>query len=371
MTDRMGVETVVVGGGVVGAATAWALAREGREVVLLEAHEPAHAVGASHASTRNFNPSYAEPAYLRLLTRALPLWRELEAESGETILEQTGIVNRGPVPDAERLRENAPRAGFAVETVPAGEAAGRWPGMRFASDALFLPDGGRIWAERAVRAFHALAARFGGDIRHGVRVDGIRVLGDGTAEVRAGDLVVRARRAVVAAGAWSSELLAGVVGLPRLRVTEEHPAHFALAAGDDGAGWPSFNHFAEPSGFGWLGPIYGLVSPGEGLKVGWHGAGPEVTPATRTFAPEEHVVAALRAYVREWMPGADPDRLEPISCTYTSREGEDFILDAAGPIIVAAGFAGHGFKFAPALGEHLASLATGAGHPDPFFALRR
>ncbi|GAA4778643.1 FAD-dependent oxidoreductase [Microbacterium gilvum] len=371
MAERIDVETVVIGGGVVGASAAWALARAGREVALLEAHEPAHAAGASHASTRNFNPSYAEPAYLRLLERALPLWRELEAEAGETILEQTGIVNRGPFPGSDLLRERAAAAGFAVETIPADEAARRWPGMRFASDSLFLPAGGRLWAERAVKAFHAIAAREGGVVRHGARVERVRVLGGDAVEAVAGHLTVRARRAIVAAGAWSSQLLDGVVTLPPLRVTEENPAHFALAAGDDGSGWPSFNHRAEPSGFEWLGPIYGLVSPGEGLKVGWHAVGPEVTPATRTFEPVPHVVAALRQYVREWMPGADPDRFEPISCTYTSRRSEDFILDTAGPIVVAAGFAGHGFKFAPALGEHLAALATGTGRPDPFFALRR
>ncbi|MDN3311502.1 FAD-dependent oxidoreductase [Microbacterium oryzae] len=368
MAERIDVEAVVIGGGVVGAAAAWALARDGRDVALLEAADPAHPLGASHASTRNFNPSYAEPAYLRLLTRALPLWRELEDESGETLLDQTGIVNRGPFPDRARLLDNAPAAGFDVEVVPPDEAARRWPGMRFASDSLFLPAGGRLWAERSVRAFHAVAARDGALVRHRTAVDGIRVLGDDAVEVTAGDLVVRARRAIVAAGAWSKELLAGLVDLP-LRVTEEHPAHFALAAGDDGSGWPSFNHRAEPSSFGWLGPIYGLVSPGEGLKIGWHGAGPEVTPATRTFAPEPHLVDALQAYAAEWMPGADADRFEFLSCTYTSREGEDFILDTAGPLVVAAGFAGHGFKFAPALGEHLAALATG-GAADPFFALR-
>ncbi|MBN3453346.1 FAD-dependent oxidoreductase [Mycolicibacterium sp.] len=153
-TERIDTEIAVVGGGVVGSATAWALARSGRSVVLLEAHRPAHTLGASHASTRNFNPTYAEPTYLRLLGRALRLWRELEAESGQVLLEQTGIVNRGLVPDVVQLKENAPAAGFTVETVPAAEAAHRWPGMRFATAATHLPDGGRLYAERAVLALH-------------------------------------------------------------------------------------------------------------------------------------------------------------------------------------------------------------------------
>ena len=47
----------------------------------------------------------------------------------------------------------------------------------------------------------------------------------------------------------------------------------------------------------------------------------------------------------------------PISCTYTTTPDHDFVLDRRGPLVVAAGFSGHGFKFAPAIGRVLADLA--------------
>ncbi|MBN3453347.1 hypothetical protein [Mycolicibacterium sp.] len=183
-------------------------------------------------------------------------------------------------------------------------------------------------------------------MRYGTKVDRIRVVDDEHVEIDAAGLAVTARRAVVAAGTWSSQLLAGLITLPPLRITEEHPAHFALLAGDDGSSWPSFNHFAEPSGFEWLGPIYGLVSPAEGLKVGWHGAGPVVT---RIPAPHPGIACDGHASgVRARMDArgrCGSLRADQLHLHLARKRG--LVLDTAGPLVIAAGFAGHGFKFAP------------------------
>lgn len=102
------VETIVVGGGAMGAATAWQLARRGREVVLLERWEPGHRMGASHGTTRNFNVAYAESTYVAMLAEALPLWRELEDESGSTLLDLVGVANHGPS-ERNRCRQDRHR----------------------------------------------------------------------------------------------------------------------------------------------------------------------------------------------------------------------------------------------------------------------
>ncbi len=64
--------------------------------------------------------------------------------------------------------------------------------------------------------------------------------------------------------------------------------------------------------------------------------------------------------------GLDPDGFDPISCTYTTTPSEDFVLDRVGPIVVGAGFSGHGFKFTPAIGRVLADLVEGASAPQRF-----
>lgn len=69
--------------------------------------------------------------------------------------------------------------------------------------------------------------------------------------------------------------------------------------------------------------------------------------------------------------GVDPDSFEAISCTYTTTPDEDFILDRIGPVVIGAGFSGHGFKFTPVVGRILADLATGTRPaPDIFRASR-
>lgn len=374
------VDIVVIGGGAMGASTAWQLAGRGRSVLLLERFEPGHVFGASHGRSRNFNTAYSDPTFSAMLAEALPLWRELEHQAGQRILNQVGIVNHGPHPDFDRIAAALKHVGLMAAFLTPDEAAERWPGIRFDGRVLYSPDSGRLDADAAVAAFKAAAAARGADIRHGVRVVDIAVVGDDQVRVTTDAGVVTARRAVVTAGAWTEKLLGPTVRLPRLRVTQEQPAHFALrdesaeAAALAETEWPGFNHSYDRSdaryGY-WRSPIYGMYTPGYGVKAGWHGAGPEVDPDRRDFLPEPQQLADLRRYVEEWLPGADPDRFDPISCTYTSTSDENFILDRVGPIVVGAGFSGHGFKFTPTIGRILADLATDAGPAPQLFRLAR
>jgi sarcosine oxidase len=114
-----------------------------------------------------------------------------------------------------------------------------------------------------------------------------------------------------------------------------------------------------------------MLTPGEGVKAGWHGVGPVTDPDERTFEAEPQQLAALQRYVREWLPGADADAVIPISCTYTTTSDGNFVLDAAGPVVVGAGFSGHGFKFVPTVGRILADLVEGIASPAAQFALAR
>jgi sarcosine oxidase len=71
-------------------------------------------------------------------------------------------------------------------------------------------------------------------------------------------------------------------------------------------------------------------------------------------------VGALEAYARDWLPGVDPHALRSTVCLYASSATDDFVLDRDGAIVVGLGFGGHGFKFAPAIGERLADLVDEA-----------
>ncbi|WP_454041677.1 FAD-dependent oxidoreductase [Cellulosimicrobium sp. Marseille-Q8652] len=369
------VDHLVVGGGVMGSATAWHLARQGRDVVLLERFEPGHVHGASHGASRIYRTTYAEPEYLDLAQEALGLWRELEAESGLEILAVTGGVSHGRRDATAERRVDAIASAFSARGIghewldPAG-AEERWPGLRFEGRVLHETSAGRLHADRAVAALQGAATAHGAHVRHESPVRHLERVPGGTRVVTdTGDVV--AGVVVLAVGAWSAGLLDGTpVGALPLVVTQEQPAHFAVRPGPASGDWPAFTHDVGP-GTAYPSGVYGLATPGEGVKVGFHGVGPVTDPDRRTYRPEPAQLAALREYVRTWLPGLDADAFVPVSCTYTTTPDHDFVLDRRGDLVVGAGSSGHGFKFAPAIGRVLADLATGRSDAASRFALHR
>src|SRR5690349_4122752 len=122
-----------------GSATAWALSRRGRPVTLVEQFGPGHKIGASHGTTRNFNPGYHRPEYVAMIAESLDLWNELEQDSGETLLARTGIVTHGPEPMLPDAAEALAQAGLRAEFLRPDEAGERWRGIRFDQQVLYMP----------------------------------------------------------------------------------------------------------------------------------------------------------------------------------------------------------------------------------------
>ncbi len=361
---------LVVGGGAVGSAAAWQLARAGRQVTLLERFQPGHAKGASHGASRIFRLGYPNRTYLELARAAERQWRELEELTASQLLTITGSVEHGSMDYLAPLAEQLSAAGLSdSEWLPATEATRRWPGFSFAGNVFYQPYSGRLHADRSVAALQRSAVAHGAVVRHETAATSIAVTGADSVEVRTEGVTYRARRLIVAAGSWTQQLLGDQLPLPRLRVTQEQPAHFAARIAE--ADWPAFGHVFEPGTADaelFYGGIYGLATPGEGIKVGFHGVGPEVAPDDRNYLPEAGQLARLVEYARRWLPGVDAEKFIPISCTYTSTVDANFVLDRYGPIVVGAGFSGHGFKHVPAVGQLLADLATGQRSTDPLFA---
>ncbi|MEZ0446935.1 FAD-dependent oxidoreductase [Cellulomonas sp. ICMP 17802] len=343
------VDHLVIGGGVMGSAAAWQLARRGRDVVLLERFAPGHVNGASHGASRIYRQTYDRPEYLDLAAEALELWRSFEG-----VLTLTGGVSHGEA--SPGVLEAFVARGVPHELLSPEAAHERWPGLRFEGTVLHeTRTAGRLHADRAVAALQSAAAALGADVRHGVQVLSVTAAGDGVL-VESSDGPLHARSAVLAVGAWTSVLLGR--GAPPLVVTQEQPAHFAPLVGAPSVdAWPSFTH--RPLGdHPWPSGTYGLGTPGEGIKVGFHAVGPVTDPDRRSFTAEPTQLALLQEYAAQWLPGVDPTVPHPISCTYTTTPDHDFVLDRRGPLVVAAGFSGHGFKFAPAIGRVLADLAV-------------
>lgn len=349
-------EVVVVGGGAMGAATAWWLTREGRSVTLLEQFEPGHDRGSSHGRARIFRLAYRDPKYVALARRAQELWRVLEEESGRQLLEVTGGLDHGPEPVIADLQRTLAANGVVADQLAPQQARERWPGMRFDDAVLLQHDAGRLHADGTLQALHRVLQEGGADVRYGVRVLGVREVAGGV-ELDTSARPVTGRVAVVAAGAWVPSLtrsLPFAEELPVFRVTQEQPGYFRTL---DDTAYPSFLHHRgsgeQRLGFG----AYGMYSPDRGLKVGLHGAGGVVDPDDRPGLSEDSV-RRLTDYVTAWFPGAAPEPLHVDSCLYTSTPDEEFVLRRWGNVVVCSPCSGHGFKFVPAIGEVVADLAV-------------
>ena len=353
------VDIAVVGGGVMGLATAWELTRRGRRPVVLERFGRGHREGASHGATRNFNNAYIEGHYLDLLERSRAGWDALGDVEGAPLLRLHGLITHGDV-DVDAVRRGLLARGIPAERLTAAESSRRWPGMRFDGDVLWSSDAGVVRASAALGELERRVLHAGGEVRWNTPVAHLGEDPAGAVIDLADGTRLHAETVVVTAGAWTRALLSRF-GLPRLTVTEETPAHFGMRTD---AAWPSFNHYVGAPRY--PATVYGMPTPGEGVKVGFHRVGDEIDPDARPHRPtHQH---ALRDYVREWMPGLDPDAAVPISCTYTSTDDSDFVLDRRGRTVVGAGFSGHGFKFATGVGAVLADLALdpAARAAEPF-----
>ncbi|MCW2799022.1 MAG: FAD-dependent oxidoreductase, partial [Aeromicrobium sp.] len=325
MTDLPSV--IVVGAGAMGSSVAAELARRGHAVTLIEQFDLLHARGSSHGSSRIVRLVYSDPFYVRLAARARPLWDELQASTELEVFHQTGGIDHGPRERVEPLAAALTEAGVPYEWLTPDDAAQRWPGLRFDESVLFQPDAGVAHADHTVQLLQRVASQHGATLLAHTRVEEIGRTPDGVS-VTAGDRVLTADQVVVTAGVWTNRL----THLPAETTTQVQPAHFTPIGAQD---WPTFIHHRADSGGRGVPEAYGLPSP-DGIKLGFHGGGRIVDPDDRDFAVVPEELEELRAYATAWLPGVDPSTLEATTCLYGALAEDDFIIDRAGPVTVAA-----------------------------------
>ncbi|MBV9594473.1 MAG: FAD-dependent oxidoreductase [Actinobacteria bacterium] len=356
----MDVDVVVVGCGLAGSATAWALARRGVSVIALEQFEPHHSRGSSHGSARVVRRAYGDALYTRLAGEAFELWRELEYRSATPLLRMLGGLDFGSGRKPTDVAAHLAAAGVPHAVLGAAEAERNWPGMRFEGDVVFHEQAGTLDAQAAMDAMLGLARADGAQIRFERAVTAVRIEGDQARVELAGGDSLTPSCVVVAVGAWIEPLLGSLVWLPPMRVTQQQVFHFPRLEASAPA-WPSVIHVRTHGE-----EYYHLAGgrdggPDDDRKVAEHVPG----TATRGDGPDGLVDPESRrrvvAYVRRWLPGLDPSPRAEATCLYTRTRSEDFLIDRSGPIVISSPCSGHGAKFAPLIGEFNARLALGEG----------
>jgi len=366
--------TIVVGLGAFGSALAAELSGRGSTVLGIDRWRPPHTLGSSHGGSRIIRKVYFEdPLYVPLLERAYEGWRRLEEARGLQLFQQTGSLTMGPergllVAGAE---ESAHLHHLRRELLSAGEVMRRFPNFRVpeGTAATYDPEAGVLRPERAIQAQLDRAREQGAELHYGEAVQHWEELADGVV-VHTESASYRAAGLVLAAGAWAADLAAASeTPLPEGLEIERAVQHwFEPVAGSAGrfaiGAQPAFV-WELPDGLIW----YGLPDLEGGMKVALHYAGERVArvgDVRRTVEASD--VDDLERLLRRYLPDALGAHRGSKVCLYTVTSDTHFRIDhlpATRRVLVVSACSGHGFKFAPAVGELVAEeVLTGERSPE-------
>ena len=374
-------DVIVIGMGSMGSATAYQLAARKCRVLGLEQFNIGHDLGSGHGINRIIRLAYFEdPAYVPLLRRAYELWRQLQKISKERLLFLKGSLDVGPEDGVVVQGSLRSCAEFRLshEHLEARDVNRRYPGWRLPSAmaAVYQRHGGFVLCERAVINYVTAAQSLGADIRAREEVRRWEVKGNEVI-VETSRETYRAKRLVITAGAWASKLVATVKEHRHAKAQRQvllwtqprSPELFQLN------NFPVFNLESRRGqiserfyGF----PIYGVP----GFKIGKYYHRREAVDADtvdRACYPEDELV--LREAISRYFPKANGPTMAMKTCMFSNSLDKHFVLDRHPDypqVSVAAGFSGHGFKFASVVGEIMADLALeGASSRFPNLSLFR
>ncbi|MEA3101391.1 N-methyl-L-tryptophan oxidase [Caballeronia mineralivorans] len=382
-------DVIVVGLGAMGAAALYQLAKDGAKAVGIDRYVPPHVQGSSHGDTRVTRLAVGEgPAYIPLVRRSHLIWRELEAQSGEDLFEQCGVLvmtssgaptlHHGVADFTARTTELARQHGIAHEVLTASQIRMRFPQFGpIRDDAIgyFEPEGGFVRPERCIAAQLNAARELGAVLVTDATVRSIRSEG-ATVRIKAGDRAFVADKVIVCAGMWSASLL-GEPFSTLLKVCRQKLFWFKLEA-------PSIFPEDSPSFILTHGPsetdaCYGFPPiPGEGsMKIATEQySGLHSLDALDRNVSEAEAEEMFRSHVLGQIAGVTSDLVKASVCAYTVTPDHNFIIDehpTLANVTVVSACSGHGFKHSAAIGEAVAQRCLrGQSQIDlSAFSLRR
>jgi sarcosine oxidase len=356
-------DVIVAGVGAHGSAALWHLARRGVRVLGLEQFELGHGLGSSHGETRVFRFAYNEGAfYVPMMRAAFAHWQDLDRRCADTLVHITGTLEMAPVGEGtvERCVAACQAYDLSYEVLGAAEIKARYPAFDLPPGyhGIWQPEGGFILCERGMAALQAEAIAAGAEIKAGEGMIDWTPRAGGGVEVRTAKATYTAGQLVLTCGGWAG--LHAPVLAPHLKTVRQGVAWFEPVD-------------PEPLRLGRLpvfmvasdvGDFYGFpIHSDRGFKIGGpHFAREAIDVHDTARTPSPRQLALIQTFLPQYMPIAAGRLLETQGCVYTVTPDEHFVLDrlpACDQVVVVSACSGHGFKFAPVIGEIAADLATG------------
>jgi sarcosine oxidase len=347
-----------------GSAALYHLASRGSRVIGVDSLDPPHSLGSTHGRSRIIREAYFEhPSYVPLVRRAYENWAALERASGETLFRRTGGLMIGPPESAlvTGTLDSVSTHGIDVETLTANQIVQRFPAFQPEPEMIgvYEHNAGMLFPEACVRAYLRLADEAGAEVRTQTRVLSLsRENGIVSAVTSHG--VITAKRVIVAAGAWTRELMS-TLGVDVPLTVERQTMHWLEPVHDTELLRP--DHFPvaiiehAPTRM-----FYVMPNLGDGVKAAIHYEGASTTANTVEREVTERDTAPVLELTKRFVPSAAGRIRESAVCMYTNTPDLDFIIDAVQgmpEVVLVSACSGHGFKFASAIGEAVAEMSLG------------
>lgn len=375
-------DVLVIGLGAMGSATAYQLAKRGANVIGIDQFSPPHVHGSTHGETRITRQAIGEgQQFVPLALRSHQIWRDIERETGRTLLTQCGGVIVARAGLASHMHEqsdflgstiNAAVAfGIAHEVLDAAAINARFPQFILTGDetAYYEPDAGFVAPEACVSAQLEGAVRHGAILHMNERVLAIRSV-HGRTVVDTDHGTYSAGTTIVSAGPWLPALLPRIAQplVVRRQVLYwfalEADAHYAVAE------CPIFiwHWGAEPDDVFYGFPQMGNVDGVRAIKIATEQSDTATTPESVLRSVTRDEMATLFAqHIRGRMRGITANCVKATTCLYTNVPGANFLIDRvpdAPDLIVVSACSGHGFKHSAAIGEAVAMMTVSGQTPD-------
>lgn len=376
MTSDHSFDTIILGGGAMGSASAWHLSARGQRVLVLDRHHPPHAFGSTHGETRVIREAYFEhPDYVPLAQRAYELWRNLEAQSKQSLLRITGglMVGRPDGVVVQGALRSARQHRLPHEVLDARTVNERFPALQIpdSMNAVFEPRAGILMVESCVDACLIQARRQRAVLKFDEPAISWRA-NDGRVEVTTARATYSAASLVLSAGSWLPQLvpeLAAVLQVERQVLHWFHPGGRRDLFQPDRL--PVHLCEYESGRF-----YYAVPDVGTGLKAALHHQGESTTPETVRRDVSAHEQLQIGERVRQHLPLLAEAPHRCVTCLYTNTPDEHFLVDRHprfANVLIVSPCSGHGFKFASALGELVADRVTGrpTRFDSPLFGIAR
>ena len=361
---------IVVGLGTVGSATCMSLARRGYRVLGLDQFSPPHTMGSHHGQSRSVRRAYPEgSSYVQMAIKSWELWRKLEKDRGQKLLVTTQNITIGP-PQSLALKgfmESAQVHEIPHEYLNGKEIRQRWP--QFSLPDYFCggleTEAGIVFPELAISALLDEAQNNGAELRVNEHV--AQWVGHSTGvQVKTERTNYEAGRLLLAAGAWARNLVGNHAEILKPKRVAVHwlkpkdtrsfklhtfPVNFWQV--------PVDNDPAFPEGYQEFYSLPVLELDGA-VKIAFHNGLPDGDPASMVREVREDETTTIKEIISTYLPSLTDSPLRAEVCSYMMTPDKEFYLGKLPGTkkVFGAALAGHGFKFAPILGELLADLLT-------------